>query len=354
MSYSSLMHLPTLSGIRCNRLYAPHNYIRVIWPEMLPAGVEDINLSHNNILSDGLLEEWPENIYTINLSNNFITDLATVNLWPAQLRVLDLSYTPLKELPDGSAFPNLEWLSVSHTEIIRITSFPPRLRILDATTSHLVFISNLPDSLEVALLNENRFGNIGLPKKWSASLKTLSLSKNKLTQIPSALPDCLTCLNLSANAITEITHIPASLIFLSLEVNRIRAIPQWLTTRRHLNVLLEDNCITEYVALPHVLSFRFQWFEPLHHAAAVKIQRCWVRYRIGRRLSSLCRTARTREELLNRAMHPDRVGRFEDISSEWRARPAESANHSYSAVDKWTFEVLERSHSRPPGAREYR
>jgi Leucine-rich repeat (LRR) protein len=333
MSYTSLIHLPTLTGIRSKCLYAPHNYIQVIWAEMLPSGVEEVNLSNNSITTHGILDEWPDGIHTLNLSNNVFTDVQRIS-WPLHLRSLDLSFTPLQELPSADALPVLEWLSIANTDIRRISTLPARLRLLDAVGAQLTSIAGVPDTLEILLLNRNRLESAGLPVIWGSSLRTLSLSQNRLTAIPTGLPATLMNLNLSGNRITDISELPPALRILNLERNRLRSIPGWLSSRRNINLLLEDNCITEYVAAPHILSFRFQWIGAKFREASRRIQRWW------------------RGSLTYYPILRSQSGNLSWMINMSREEGAECK--TYSDIDKWTSEVSARLRSAPPVAQEYR
>jgi hypothetical protein len=60
-----------------------------------------------------------------------------------------------------------------------------------------------------------------------------------------------------------------------------------------------------------------QWSTAVHNASALQIQRFWRIKRMRRRLKAIRRSVQLREGLLAVAMHPDRVGKFEEISPDW-------------------------------------
>jgi hypothetical protein len=56
------------------------------------------------------------------------------------------------------------------------------------------------------------------------------------------------------------------------------------------------------------------WSNITYHLSSNLIKRVWRRYRLKKTLRIWLKTARVKEELIARAMHPSRYGQFEDVS----------------------------------------
>jgi hypothetical protein len=130
------------------------------------------------------------------------------------------------------------------------------------------------------------------------------------------LPDTLEFMNLSTNRIQQIHYdpnIPKSVSMCHLGSNRILAIPEWFV-KSPTKFTIQNNCLTEVPIIANCLSASYQWNGFKHGSAASSIQRNWRAGGIRRLVRILKRTAVVKWELISRAMHPDRVLRFEDVS----------------------------------------
>jgi len=100
-------------------------------------------------------------------------------------------------------------------------------------------------------------------------------------------------------------------------MNKLYSVPEPLLKQKGLLLILSGNCIATDIAGPGVLAAESQWNEPVHRATAMRIIGLWRKARLRKRLRALRRNAILRNELLALAMHPDRVGNFENISGQW-------------------------------------
>jgi Leucine-rich repeat (LRR) protein len=321
LTNSNLETFPHLSGFEYKKVNASSNSIMVLWDEHMPRGIEELNLDENRLGTDGLLIEWPNTIKSLSLAYNPYRLLDIVARWPTALRVLNLSNTNLMEVPTNLP-PALEVLNVSHTFIKRIGLLPEGLKELYVNSTELKFLpKRLPPSLEILHAANNSLRNGGLSLIWGSSLKFLDLNYNHLTQPPRRLPDTIEHLNLSGNYIRSISsevNFPESLKVLHLGHNRIFELPTWLVDRHQLRFTIQRNLLVKPVDAVNCIIWISQLIGPSFTSSAYIIQRGWRLYRMRRRLSAWRKNSVLRDELLALAMHPDRAGRYEDISSEWR------------------------------------
>jgi Leucine-rich repeat (LRR) protein len=317
---SNLHIFPSLSERRIKKLNLQINRIRLLWPDLMPQGLQELNLDTNELGDDGLLDAWPDTIHTLRLSNNPLRFLDSVEVWPTALRVLDLSYTNLSgSLP---ALPNtIETLNICHTYISSIVTLPASLKELIAYTTNLTKVPRqLPEGLRILDLSHASLKNGGLPSRWPAALEEIKLQNNFLTEFPKHFPPALRTLHLSNNRIQALCaedNFPPALQILGLARNRIQVIPGWVATKRGLTLTISDNCLTVRPDFPGCVDHHRQWYEFHHHRMAERVQRAWRRLRGRRILRIWRRSAALKETLLATAMHPSRAGQFEDISQEW-------------------------------------
>ena len=316
ISNSALSSIPQMAHLTAKILKASGNYIHNIWLDDLPHGVEEVDLESNQIRSDGLLEEWPNTILNLNLSRNPIFSLDQVDAWPSRLVSLNLSYTNITGAFQSGILPDtLEILNISSTDISRIHKFPKGLKEFVAVSTNLrILPETCNDSLEKLVATQSFLSYWGLPNYWGKSLKHLDLNTNRITLIPNNLPETLEFLNLSTNRIQQIHYdpnLPSRLAICHLGSNRILDIPKWFANSL-TKFTIQNNCLTEVPVLANCLTASYQWNGIKHGYAAGSIQKSW-RARAWRHLvRPLRRTATVNWELIGRAMHPDRVGRFED------------------------------------------
>lgn len=168
ISNTSLKDIPPLSEHSIKVLNVSRNYIRNLWDEDIPQGLEDLNLEMNEIRSDGLLVNWPDTLITLNLSYNPIRSFDQVEHWSHNLKTLNLSNTNLDGIFRGILLPDsLEHLDISHTSITHIHILPKSLKVLKAEKAWLrILPQSMPDSLEECLVGHNFIKNGGLPTNW--------------------------------------------------------------------------------------------------------------------------------------------------------------------------------------------
>lgn len=321
LSNTSLRTLPPLAGRLIKRLNASWNSIQVLWEEDLPTGLEELDMSYNELATDGLLSTWPDTLRQLVLSHNSFRSLEVVVHWPIHLHTLDLRKTQMSGTLPTNLPAGLRTLNVSDTHLTHIIALPTGLQELYATyTSLKTLPSVLPDGLTILEAGECALRNRGLPLRWNGALKRLDLHGNSLTRIPRGLPEGLLELNLTSNRIEEVRPIPTTLRILHLGRNRIRSLPNWLRApeRRRMLFTIQENCLTEApVAANCLLWSGGQWVGPEFTIAALRIQRAWRWKQFRSGIRSIARLRRIEEELLAVAMSPERAGAFEPISSEW-------------------------------------
>jgi Leucine-rich repeat (LRR) protein len=324
LSDAGLKALPDLSELLIKKIDATWNYISVLWDEGLPRNLEELNLEGNLITTDGLLRDWPHSIQVLNLSRNHFWSLDQVMTWPTHLRVLNLSKTDLTRI-DCSALPDgLEELNISHTNITQISTFPPSLKTFVAEFTRIEsFPKSCPDTLEkfVFILTRKPVKMNCLPTYWGKSLKHLELNSNGLQRIPNSLPNTLEYANFSNNAIQEVPPIekfPTGILLLHLGNNRIREVPSWFADRPKMKFTIHNNHLTVIPRLPNCLMAIQQFVGETYYRAAKKIQAAWRRQKIPPPIRTWKRMKTIKHDLLALAMCPERAGKFEDISPEWK------------------------------------
>lgn len=322
LSNASLSTLPILSDRRYKRLNASNNRIRVLWTEDFPDTVEVVNLEHNSIHVDGFPALWPDTIRWISLAHNPFRSLEGVASWPSRLRVLNLSNTALYGTLPTNLPDSIEDLDISHTDIVHVQALPAQLKRFRAKFTRMRTLPlALPEGVEQFEASESYILNGGLPRKWGSALRSLDLHGNCLREFPKRLPGTLRELNVSNNDIVkfcERRELPAGLEILHAGRNRILAVPGWFVRDFSRTLFtIQQNRLTEFPVGRNCISAIDQWVGPHFQLAAALIQAVWRRRAARRRLRAWLQTARLREELLAAAMHPDRAGRFEDISPAW-------------------------------------
>lgn len=318
ISDSALNSIPQMSHLTAKIFKASGNYIHNLWIDDLPHGVEDLDLEGNQIRSDGLLEEWPNTILNLNLSRNPIFSLDQVDIWPTRLVSLNLSYTSLNGAFQSGILPDtLEILNISFTDVSRIHKFPKNLKEFIAVSTNLrILPETCNDSLEALVATQSYISYWGLPNYWGKSLKHLDLNTNRIALIPSNLPETLEFLNLSSNRIQQIHYdpnLPSGMSMCHLGSNRILDIPKWFA-KTSTKFTIQNNCLTEVPIIANCLAASYQWNGFKHSTAASSIQKSWRARKIRGLMRSLKRTSLVKWELISRAMHPDRIGLFEDTA----------------------------------------
>jgi Leucine-rich repeat (LRR) protein len=317
----------------------------------------------NLVLNDSSLTEFPlipagKTFYKINIRENKITAIPQLNChvlkidarknlitvipddWPPSLEVLDLGYNyihesafldivlpPLKELWINNNllfhFParlpeSLEFLAIDNNQILEIPadmipknlqtlyssscglrSIPTlsdfhKLKRLDLGYNNLTMITDLPPNLEELYLNHNHLTEFPvLPLK----IHHVDVSKNKLRAFPSLIQASLTVVNASFNQITEVnTTLARNSVICSINLSY-----NWITKEpiiyqsepRRFVLNINQNFVGD----------EFEWNQVL-------VARRFQTIMLLKFCRIIARTQRFKEELLEVAMHPDRLGNF--------------------------------------------
>jgi len=318
-----LQFQPDLSNQHVDTLLLGSNRITTLFDTILPQGLRVIDLGNNHIHSDGVPFVWPNTLEEIYLDFNMIQHTDGV-IWPASLRVLNLSKNPLVEFP--TLLPQtLSKMICNTTRLRKISALPSGLVYLSTNRSELHSLPrHLPEGLVVLHASMNFLTHRGLPSSWGHALRYVNLSNNKLTEFPH-LPPTVEHSILNSNMISEIPgELPPTLKTLCVAKNKLKKIH--MMNRRHPihYVLIDNNQLLESYAILQEES-GIQWADHIQEVDnwvdydifVERIQAAWRRFRVQSRLRTWKKTATIRPELLAAAMHPQRVGHFEDLSGDW-------------------------------------
>jgi Leucine-rich repeat (LRR) protein len=327
---SDLKFFPDLSNQTHEEVSAIENFLRVIPEDFLPRGIQRLILDLNYISSDGLPVVFPDTLQELSLNSNTITDFRDVDHFPTNLKKLSIQKNPLVSFVN-LCIDSLEELNVKKTHLDTISLLPPLLQRLDASFNYLMMLPNrFPTSIRVIHLEHNCLRYASLPGYWGTALEELHLANNKIEQFPRNLPPTLTILNLSQNRMSKM---PPSLQgfpnlkVLSLANNKLRSVS--IEIRRNpiavVNVanneltvsLQEQNRDIEFRWAKVILEEK-NWTSRVYDKAAGVIQKNWRISSIQRRLRTWKRTQVVREELMCVSMMPERVWQTDSLSPEWR------------------------------------
>lgn len=318
----NLQTQPDLSRSQATRLSFSGNSIAAFFTEYLPPNLEYLDLGNNYLADDGIPFVLPDSIEELLLDSNTIHHLDGIH-WPQSLRKLILDNNCIRAIPEGLPI-TLEKLSVRHTNILQIHTLPPTLKEL---IINFTLLNKLPRRihLEVLEAHTNHIHSIGLPFDWGMRLRSLNLSNNRLTQFPSNLPDSLEQLHLQYNQIEVVPNLPSNLQVLTIGYNKVKTIvfkkrKTPLTYVQLTNNQLTFSVIEVQISHPEHIWARsidesHNWSNITYDLTSNLIKRVWRRYRLKKTLRTWLKTARVKEELIARAMHPSRYGQFEDLSS---------------------------------------
>eukprot|EP00300_Choanocystis_sp_HF-7_P004540 c13520_g1_i1.p1 GENE.c13520_g1_i1~~c13520_g1_i1.p1 ORF type:complete len:434 (+),score=94.00 c13520_g1_i1:24-1304(+) len=216
------------------------------------------------------------NLSELDLRCNNITDLSFVNFCPESLASLLLDRNAITTLPAGiSRLTNLTKLALSNNAI---SSIPP---------------NTLPRSLTELDLHCNQLTQVPPDIEFLTGLKIFSLSVNKIRTLPAFLGRLgkLEQLAISTNRLTDMSpllSLPA-ITHLTLSRNRITEIPQGISALTTLiNLQISENLIS---ALPASITF------------------LPVLSRIDLRLNPVLLPARTIKHLLEKSRKPPSIPR---------------------------------------------
>jgi Leucine-rich repeat (LRR) protein len=315
-----LSHLPHIQSMYCSG-----NEIQVLYEELFPPNVRNVCFRGNQLLSDGLCTNFPNSIETLNLEMNRIEETDIVHSWPTALRELSLDDNRLSKIP--SHLPeSLELLSISYNELRSLKDLPRNLKKLRAYYNHITTIgpSGLPPGLIYAYLSYNSLKSATIFRQpLPSSLVFLNLSNNCLKWLPKTLPDSLQTLVVANNHLTELPEtLPSQLRLLVVNDNRIRRV----TLKRRIGqplfaLYIKNNCIVESLqhyrgTIVETISDSRNWNMSYHDRCARRIQRAFKAYQIQRGVRQWSRVQKFHQELVEVAMHPDFVGRW-DVPETW-------------------------------------
>jgi Leucine-rich repeat (LRR) protein len=326
ISYCSLEEQPDLSRSDVEELNLEGNYLRSLQSERLPLRLKILRCVFNSLGSDGLPSRFPPTLEELHLEKNKIGSLQEVDTFPEGLRVLNVKRNGLHIFP--SHLPaSLEELQISGFHFHVLNHLPRSLKRLEAENGCLKMIqSRLPPTLERLNLGRNYLKSAALPLFWGHALRELRLGNNCLTEFPKRLPGTLEFLHLQGNLITHIPgSLPPKLRVLMLSFNRIRSVHLEFRSSPLEFVDLRDNCLTQAdiwtcareTGWAKNLDMDDNWNFIHHIQAAFRIQKAWRGSRMRHRLRAWKRTKFLKPQLLERAMAPERAGRFESPSPEW-------------------------------------
>lgn len=188
----------------------------------------------------------------------------------AQVTNVVLRPMGLREIPPWiSSIALLTELQVNGNPLERLAEIPNRLSKLEARNCKIREpLVNLPESLTYLDVNSNQLSDPGIFEKLPATLRTLiltdngipllpkrfplrilthlSLDFNRLTSLPSGLPNTLQHLSVTGNQLTELPErLPLSLRVLRADFNQISELSLKMLTRCEelLTLEMSDNCI---------------------------------------------------------------------------------------------------------------
>jgi Leucine-rich repeat (LRR) protein len=327
---SDLKYFPDLSNQIHEEVSAIENYLRVVPEDFLPRGIKRLLLDLNYIKSDGLPVVFPDTIEELSLNCNTITDFREVAHFPTNLKKLSVNKNPLHTFAN-LCIDSLEELNLRKTRLDTIPLLPRFLQLLHAEYNYLTMLPNrFPTNLRVVHLEHNCLRYASLPGYWGTALEELHLANNKIERFPRNLPPTLQILNLSQNRIAEL---PSSLNgfpnlkCFSIANNRIRTVS--IELRRHpihLVNLANNELTVSIEPLNRELQSKWasmileekNWTSSHHEKSAKRIQKNWRIAALKQRLRTWKRTRVVKEELMCVSMMPERAWQTDIISPEWR------------------------------------
>lgn len=326
LSFCGLDTQPDLSRSQVEEVNLEGNYIQTLFSHRLPPTLKVLKCNCNSLCSDGIPSRFPNTLEELYLDKNKIGSFQELQEFPEHLRVLHVQGNGLHTFP--SHLPvSLEDLRLSGFHFQVLNHLPRNLKRLEAENGCLQMIqSRLPPTLEYLNLRHNNLKPAALPLFWGNHLRELFLGNNRLTEFPKKLPDTMEILHLRRNRLTHIPkNLPPKLRILVLSSNRIRSVALEFRQKPFEFVDLRDNCITEpeiwtcarETAWCLSLDTSENWNLVYHIRAVFCIQKAWRGSRMRHRLRAWKRTKVLKPELLEKAMAPERAGRFESPSPEW-------------------------------------
>jgi hypothetical protein len=302
-------------------LYLSSNSIQTLYSELLPPNIKYLNMSYN-YLSNNLPSVWPDTIEILNLEYNYIQSTDAVHHWPNVLRELLLNGTLLSNIPKYLP-QSLEILSLTYCNLVTLRFLPHKLKTLRVSYNRLKNVELLPRELQYAYMSENRIeSNFIFKYRLPQSLKIIHLDSNCLTWLPPTFPDTLEILNVSNNLITEFSSvIPLNLKLLLLDNNKIRTFRPICKKQSTVkfSLYIRNNCITDSLVFflnnpcLELIYETDNWNKVEHTIAVIKIQIIFKKYKLKKGIRTWARVVKFYNELIKTAMHPDRIGKFEEL-----------------------------------------
>uniref|UniRef100_A0A6C0HEE5 Leucine-rich repeat domain-containing protein n=1 Tax=viral metagenome TaxID=1070528 RepID=A0A6C0HEE5_9ZZZZ len=315
-----LTHQPDLSLFtHTEKLHLDRNDIRVLYRELFPPNVKEINISMNRLLSDGLIEHWNDLIEILNLSDNQILDTFFVASWPINLKELYLDNNPLQVCPDN--LPNyLETLSMNYCKLKHLYDLPDSIKILYLVYNKIKKMGKLPKSLLFCNLAHNYLTSHTLFSNPLPNLTYLNLSFNNLKWLPNHLPDSLETLIVNNNYLTALPkQLPKNLTMLSVCYNKIQDFTiDWKPRQRLKLLYIRDNCLVKDLTINTHIEKVYQtdnWNELMHVINAQVIQKAFKIYKLKKGIRNWRRFNLFYKELREVAMHPNFVNRWDQVET---------------------------------------
>ncbi|CNL44800.1 IpaH family type III secretion system E3 ubiquitin--protein ligase [Yersinia pseudotuberculosis] len=200
-------------------------------------------LELNRLGLTSLPEIWPASLSSLDLSDNVLTQFPQ-NL-PEGLDYLDVSSNrQLQEWPD-SLPSSLEDLCITHCGFTTLGSLPPNLQELRASYNQ---INTLPDTWPASLSSLDLSNNVltQFPQNLPEGMEDLTLSYNRqLQEWPDSLPSSLKELCITYCGFTTLGSLPPNLQELRASYNQINTLPDtWPASLLLLN--LGQNALTQF------------------------------------------------------------------------------------------------------------
>jgi len=315
-----LVHQPDLLlHNQIEKLYLDRNDIRILYTDLFPRNVKEINLSMNHILSDGLIDNWNNSIEILNLSDNHILDTFNVIRWSNNLKELYLDNNPL-EIPPESLPETLQVLSMNYCKLKKLYNLPDSIQTLNIMFNKLKQIHNLPKSLVYCNFSHNYLSSNILFSKSLPNLTYLNLSFNNLKWLPNNLPDSLETLIIQNNYLTALPkQLPKNLIMLSVCYNKIQEFAiDWKQSQRLKILYIRDNCLVKDLSNNTNIEKVYQidnWNELMHTVNAQVIQKAFKVYKLKKGIRNWRRFNLFYKELRSVAMHPDFINRWDQVET---------------------------------------
>ena len=313
--------LPDLQHLRTTALCLDRNRFRFLQPGHLPPRLTYLSIVSNSLTSANIFHQtiYPS-IETLVLDRNYIHGLYDLATSAPNLKHLSLQSNSIHRIETLTVFQNLESLYLGDNSIDVLDCIPMTLKVLEAPFCRIRMVqSRMPPSIVKINLSSNSLNFAGLPFTWGC-IRELDLGNNRLQKFPRKLPDCLEILYIQDNKIVEMPDtLPESLRVLVASNNRIRVLPDYKNRRLEL-LSLSNNKLTTLetgTKLAHVFLGDLNWNTYIHSVVASRIAKLWRRYCLQLRLRSIVRTQRLRGSLLEAAMRPSRIGKFEPIPRGW-------------------------------------